>query len=135
MRSVWIASLTYFGIVFLAGFILGSVRVLLLVPLLGERNAELLELPVMTIISYLAAVFVIQKFSISECLSGLAVGLVGLILMLVLEFTVVLSLQGLSVGEYLNSRDTLSGHAYALSLALYAIFPAFITFKGPRDGV
>ena len=135
MRSVWIASVTYFGIVFLAGFILGSVRVLLLVPLLGERNAELLELPVMTIISYLAAVFVIQKFSISTFLSGLIVGLVGLILMLVLEFTVVLSLQGLSVGEYLNSRDTLSGYAYALSLALYAIFPAFITFKGLRDGV
>lgn len=39
-------TLAYFGCVFGVGFLLGIVRVLWLVPLLGERMAELLEIPV-----------------------------------------------------------------------------------------
>ena len=42
-------ALAYFLIVFGAGFLLGTIRVLLLLPVLGERAAELLEMPFMLI--------------------------------------------------------------------------------------
>ncbi len=41
------AAVFYFLLVFGAGFLLGIGRVLLIVPLLGERTAELLEMPLM----------------------------------------------------------------------------------------
>ena len=41
------AGMTYFALVFGAGFLLGSIRVPFLVPRLGERAAELIEMPFM----------------------------------------------------------------------------------------
>jgi hypothetical protein len=41
------AGICYFVIVFVAGFILGPIRILLIVPRLGERAAELMEAPLM----------------------------------------------------------------------------------------
>jgi len=39
------AGAVYFGVVFGAGFVLGTVRVIWVVPHLGERTAELIEAP------------------------------------------------------------------------------------------
>ncbi len=54
MRSAR-AGLLYFLMTFGAGFALGPIRLFLLVPRIGVRAAELIELPVMILISYLAA--------------------------------------------------------------------------------
>ena len=41
------AGIAYFALVFGAGFVLGMIRVPFLVPRLGERVAELVEMPFM----------------------------------------------------------------------------------------
>ncbi len=52
MRAV-LAGVLYFGLVFALGFILGTLRVLVLEPRLGSTGAVLLELPVMLAASWL----------------------------------------------------------------------------------
>ena len=123
MRVIALASLSYFGIVFAVGFALGITRVLWLTPLLGERTAELMEIPVMTIVSFLAAGFVVKRFAVPGLLAALAVGVIALALLLLLEFSLVLGLRDLTVAEYLATRDPVAGTAYTLSLLLFGLFP------------
>lgn len=51
----------YLAIVFLVGFVLGTVRVLWLVPRLGERSSELIETPFMIVASDAGARFVLNR--------------------------------------------------------------------------
>ena len=118
----------YFVIVFGAGFVLGVVRTLWLVPRLGVRWAELLEIPVMLLVIYWAARWVSRRFHlhVHSRPVQLGVGLVGLLLLLGGELGLALELGGQSPGEYLESRDLVSGTAYALSLLLFVIMPALV---------
>jgi hypothetical protein len=45
----------YFALVFGTGFVLGTIRVLLVVPRIGTRTAELIETPVMILVSFIVA--------------------------------------------------------------------------------
>ena len=49
------AGAVYFAIVFGVGFILGAIRTLWVVPRVGARNAELMEMPIMLVVTILAA--------------------------------------------------------------------------------
>ena len=121
------ASALYFATVFGAGFALGTVRVLLVVPRVGERTAELMEAPVMVAVSCLAARWIVRRFAPPPAPSQrLAVGLIALALMLAFEFGIVLQLRGLTIAEYFATRDPVSGTVYYLSLALFALFPLLL---------
>jgi len=58
--------------------------------------------------------------------SAIGVGLVALGLLLVAEFTVVLWLWGLPIGEYLASRDPVAGTVYVVMLGVFAIMPVLV---------
>jgi hypothetical protein len=117
-------SLAYFAIVFGIGFLLGSIRVLWLVSQLGARYAELAEMPVMLLAIFFAARWVTQYFAVPPAISSrLVVGLSALICLLLVEFTVVLWLQGISIAESFANRDPISGAAYMVSLILFALMP------------
>ena len=133
MRSIILSSLSYFGIVFLTGFVLGIVRVFWLVPALGERHAELLEMPIVLVVAYFSAGYVINRFRLPDVKSACLVGVIALALLLALEFTLVLELRGLSVKEYLQSRDPLSGAAYLFSLLGYSALPGTLKFVRERS--
>ena len=53
-------------------------------------------------------------------------GIIGLALLLVAEFGLVLWLRGLSIREYLATRDPVSGAVYYLMLVVFAIMPLFV---------
>jgi type IV secretory pathway TrbD component len=53
-------------------------------------------------------------------------GFVALGLMLIAEFGLVLSLRGLSIKEYLATRDPVSGTVYYLLLVVFAIMPLLV---------
>jgi hypothetical protein len=118
-----IRGVVYFCLVFGVGFVLGVVRVLLLEPDLGQRWSELAEMPLMFIAIVLAARFVVRRFPASRRASYLVSGAVALLLMLLVEFTVVLGIRGLSITQYVAERDPVAGGVYVLMLIVFAAMP------------
>jgi hypothetical protein len=117
----------YFACVFGAGFVLGALRVTWLVPLVGDRFAELMEMPVMLAVIVAAARWVVRRFAVPATPARrLGMGGVALGLMLVFEFTLVLWLRGMSIGDYLAGRDPVSGTAYYLLLGVFAAMPLLV---------
>jgi nicotinamide riboside transporter PnuC len=120
------ASLFYFVIVFCAGFVLGAVRMLWLVPRVGARTAELLESPIMLVVVILAAHLIVRRYALSSASQRLSVGFWALALMLTAEFGLVLHLRGLSIREYLATRDPVSGTIYYALLLVFALLPRLV---------
>jgi len=121
-----IRGVVYFALVFAVGFFLGIVRVLLLEPSLGERWAELAEMPLMLLAIVIAARFVVRRYPASNRASYLASGGVALLLLVVVEFTVVLGIRGLSITRYFAERDPIAGGVYVLMLIIFAAMPWFL---------
>ncbi len=116
----------YFALVFGAGFALGVLRVLWLVPLVGERWAELMEMPVMLVVIALAARWIVRRFVPASAAQRLAIGVFALALLLSAEFTLVLGLRGLTLGEYFATRDPVSGTVYYVMLGVFAVMPLLV---------
>ena len=124
------AGLAYFAIAFGAGFVLGAIRVLLVVPRLGTRTAELVEMPIMLAVSFLAARWVARRFVMPYAVpSRLAMGLIALALLVAFEFTVVLWLRGPTLDAYFATRDPVSGTVYYVMLVVFAILPLLVARK------
>ncbi|NGZ95560.1 MAG: hypothetical protein CV089_05415 [Nitrospira sp. WS110] len=118
----------YFLLVFGTGFVLGAVRVLLIVPLVGHRTAELLEMPLMLIATVLAARWTIRRFPEPRTSAArLAIGGIALGLMLVGELAVGIGLRGMTAAEVILNRDLVSGTAYYVSLFLFAAMPWLVS--------
>lgn len=121
------AGMLYFGVVFGVGFVLGAIRTLWIVPRIGNRKAELGELPFMIAVSFLAARYVVARLAIPPTPQPrLELGGVALALMLAAEFGLMLKLRRISLKEYFAERDPVSGTAYYLALLLFAILPLLL---------
>ncbi len=118
------AALAYFALVFGAGFLLGPIRILFIVPRFGVLVAELMEYPLMLVVIVAAARWLVRKFQIGE--HTLLVGLLALGLMMAFEFTLVLWLRGLTLTEYLSERDPLSSYIFYLMLVVFALMPLLV---------
>jgi hypothetical protein len=118
------AAIIYFAVVFGIGFVLGTIRVLWVVARLGVRNAELLEQPLMLIAVFLTAKWIGRRFGSGlSRLKILGVGFVALLILVVAEVAMVLLIQPN------RTRDPISGAAYLLSLAVFAIMPWLVSTR------
>jgi hypothetical protein len=121
------AAATYVALVFGTGFVLGAVRVSLLVPRLGVRLAELLEMPWMALAMVLAARFVVHRQLAGRGpLARAAAGALALAFMVAAELTVGLLLQQRPLQAILIDRDPVSGAVYLALLVLYALLPLLL---------
>lgn len=127
MNRVLLAGITYFALVMGAGFILGTIRVPFLVPRLGERYAELIEMPIMLAVIAMAARLIVNKFNLPTTTSArLGTGFLALALSLGAELMLAAVLQDRSLAEYLASRDPVSGGVYLVVLGLFALMPLLL---------
>ena len=121
------AGLFYFALVFGVGFLLGPLRILWVVPRFGTRVAELMETPIMFVVILIAARWIIRRLAIPSTSSRrMGMGCIALGLLLAAEFTLVIWLRGLSIREYLATRDPVSGTVYHLMLGVFAIMPLLV---------
>ena len=134
MRSNhWInAALFYFAWVFGTGFLLGVVRTLWVIPFVGVRSAELLEIPLMMAVSAAACGSAIRRFSVPCAASyRVGMGLLGLSLLIAVELGLNALLLGRPLAEFFTKRDPVSGSVYFLALALFALMPLLMRRSGP----
>jgi hypothetical protein len=121
------AGVLYFIFVFGAGFVLGPIRILWVVPRLGTRTAELMEAPIMLLITIVAARWIVRRLAVPPTTPGrLGMGGIALGLMLSAEFGLVLRLRGLSIRQYLASRDPVAGTVYYAMLVVFALMPFMV---------
>ena len=121
------AGVLYFVVVFGTGFVLGTIRVLWVVPHSGTRIAELMETPIIFGVTILTARWVIQRCAIPHTpYKRLGVGFVALGLLLVSEFSLVLWFRGLTISECFASKDPVSGTVYYVMLVIFALMPLLV---------
>lgn len=118
------AGIAYFGLVFLLGMILGTIRILLLEPWVGEVTAVLIELPVMLAGSWIACGRLIGRFGVPPRPgSRLVMGGLAFLLLVAAELWLSLFAVGGTVAEHFRSyleADHLLG---LLGQLVFASFP------------
>jgi hypothetical protein len=120
------AGLLYFAIVMGCGFALGVVRVPFLVPRIGERWAELAEMPLMAVVIYIAAGHVLRRVpEVASPRQSLQAGFLALALLVAAELALATVLQDRTVAEFITSRDKVSGSVYVALLVVLAVMPRF----------
>ena len=114
----------YAANMFAFGFALGTVRVVLLAPALGELFALLTELPVMLSLSWIVSRRLVRN---RPALAGqaprLTMGLFALALLMAAEFALAFSAFGLSPRAYLGGYLSLVGALGLGGQIAFALFP------------
>lgn len=120
------AAAKYAGIVFGFGFLLGSVRVMLLVPWIGETAAVLCELPLMLGISWI----VWSRISFSGTVGSAGfTGLIAFFILMAAELVLSFAF-GRSLAETLSSFATTAGALGLLGQAGFGLIPLFHSVFG-----
>jgi hypothetical protein len=123
-RQELLAASLYAAAAFAAGFVLGSMRILLLAPALGEFAAVALELPVMLAISWVAFGVIAARLHLPYALgTGVRIGLVALVLLLLAEFVLGLTLFARAPAAILDGWLNASGLLGLAGQILFALIP------------
>jgi hypothetical protein len=110
------AGSAYFASVFALGFLLGTLRTLVVAPLTGELAAVALELPVMLAASWIACGWALRRYDVSAATPArIAMALIAFLLLMAAEVLISVLIGGRS----------LAGH-----FALYRTIPALLGLCG-----
>jgi hypothetical protein len=123
MRAALIAGVLYFLSVFALGAALGTLRVLLAVPLLGELVATLAELPMMLAASWAICGWLVRRWRVTPRRpERLTMGAAAFALLMAAEAILSVGLFGRSLGLHLARYGELGP---ALGLAAQVAFGLF----------
>ena len=122
-RSI-ISGATYFLTMFVLGFLLGTLRVLLVAPRLGEWGAIFVELPIMLGISWIVCRWILLRFAVPQrTAQGLVMGAVAFVLLMIAELLLGTSLFDRTLPQQGQAMTSGAGLAGLLGQFAFAVFP------------
>lgn len=119
VRHLLLWSLAYGALAFAAGFVFGVLRQLVLIPAFGHRMGHLIEFPFVTLAACAIGVWIGRRTHAP----ALAIGLLGVMVLIAFESTMALGLMRLSLADYLAGFDVTRGELFPIGLALMAAAP------------
>jgi len=119
---VLLTGILYVVAVFAAGFVLGVLRTLVMVPLLGALWAVLLELPVILTIAWLVCARILHRWPLSPS-SAARMGAVAFSLLMVVEASLSNLLAGRSLTEHFALYAELPHQLGLAGQLAFALFP------------
>ena len=132
-RPVLIAATLYFAGVFACGFILGTIRMGILLPRMAEIWALLLELPVILILSWLIAGRILKaRPAIATLPARLGMGGWAFLLLMLAEYMLATMTMGLSGAAVFARWTTLEGALGLAGQIVFALIPALRLLTEPR---
>lgn len=107
-----------------AGFLLGAIRELILISAFGRSAGHLIEFPLMLIaVAVIAAALSRRRLTGAAASTKLAVGIIGVILLVAIESSFALGVLHRSPAEYLASYDVTAGALFPWGLLWIAVAP------------
>ncbi len=127
------AGFFYFVVLFGIGFLLGTIRVLILVPRFGETVAVAIEGPIILGASWLVCRTLIARFSITRRLSSrIVMGASAFVLLLVAEVILAVVGFGRTIVEHLAHYGSPAGLLGLAGQCLFALFPTIQLAFNPK---
>ena len=120
----------YWGIIFALGFVLGTVRVLWVIPRVGLIPATLLELPIILAASWFAAGWIVRRFAIESGREALVLGVLAFAILIAAECALAAALAGETPAQWLAGLR--QPHAL-LGLAGQMVFAVMPWWQIQRD--
>jgi hypothetical protein len=125
------AGAIYFVIVFVAGFILGTLRELVLVPIAGRTFGVLIELAIMVTISWIVCGRIVRRLRIASDRNGrIVMGASAFVLLILAEFGFTNLFLGWSAGEFFGGFRSLDGALGLLAQIVFGAIP-FLQMRTP----
>ena len=122
MKLVLLTGTVYVAAVFAAGFVLGVLRTLVLVPLLGELGAVLVELPVILTIAWLVCTRILRRWRLLPRAAA-AMGAIAFLLLMGAEASLSTLLAGRSLAEHLALYSQFPHQVGLAGQLAFALFP------------
>lgn len=127
------AGVVYAVTVFAIGFVLGTVRVLVLAPRVGSTIAVLIEAPIILTASWYVSSIWMKRLRVGAGVrTRILVGAVAFATLMILEVALSISLFHRSIGEYLAGLRSLAGAIGLAAQVCFATFPLLDVFVRRR---
>jgi len=127
--AIW-AGVAYAVIVFLIGFVFGTIRVLLLIPHLGKIVAVSLEAPIMLVASWFVCRGCLGRFDVPRRVGvRSAMSVVAFIVLMLAELGLSVLVFGRSTVQSAALYDSLPGAMGLAAQIIFAMFPVVQIWK------
>ena len=130
MVKILASASVYFGMVFAAAFVLGALRVTVVVPRLGTLMAVLIEVPIVLGISWIVCRHVVRWFDVpGEWRPRLAMGILAFMLLMIAEPAIAIFGFGRSLTQYFGEFQSTAGLIGLLGQIAFALIPVGQVFR------